>query len=84
MNTEKLMAAVQKASEIRLPVFVVKYYESERGWGSSTWYTGFKSPEEAKSAVLKTNERNTESRAPDYYITATYMGEMDEVPKDDE
>lgn len=54
---------------------VVRYYESERGWGSDTWETAYDSYEEAMKWVNETNEKFMgKDFAPDYYIRATYVG----------
>ncbi len=61
--------------------YVVRYRDSERGWGSETWFRGFDSENEAKEAVRDTNARNTASTAPDYYIQAYYEGFMKTIPE---
>lgn len=55
----------------------VKYYESERGWGSDSWTTDYATQKEAEDMVEETNKKYcSEASAPDYYITATYIGEV--------
>lgn len=54
----------------------VKYYESERGWGSDSWNTDYPTQLEAENATNETNAKNVSTHAPDYYITATYIGEV--------
>lgn len=54
----------------------VSYYESERGWGSDSWVTDYDTQLEAETAVAETNAKNVEKYAPDYYMTAIYVGEI--------
>lgn len=54
----------------------VSYYESERGWGSDSWYKDYETQVIAENAVAETNSKNVEKYAPDYYLTATYVGEV--------
>lgn len=62
---------------------VVKYRDSERGWGSETWYTPYDSYEEALEKVNSCNAKNSKSEVPDYYIQAEYIGILheDEIPE---
>ncbi|EJB4242347.1 hypothetical protein MT068_001419 [Salmonella enterica] len=60
---------------------IVKYTESERGWGGEIWYNSFDSEEEARMEVRDVNGRLPKDHVPDYYIQAEYMGEMDTIPK---
>lgn len=59
---------------------VVKYFESERGWGGEIWYVGYDTEQEADQAVDKCNRDLPEGYVPDYYIVATYEGLMEKVP----
>lgn len=55
----------------------VNYYESEKGWGSDSWNTDYSSQAEAEEWVEKTNKLYcSSSQTPDYYIKATYVGEV--------
>lgn len=62
--------------------YVVKYTESERGWGGEVWYTPYPTEKLAKADVKKCNKDLPED-TPDYYIIAEYVGEMEEkdIPK---
>lgn len=61
---------------------VVKYTESERGWGGEIWYQGFDTEDQAIDAITSCNKDNPESYVPDYYICAEYVGVTDkEIPK---
>lgn len=53
---------------------IVKYIESERGWGE-IWHRGFDTIEEANAAVTECN-KDLPEETPDYYIVARYLGEM--------
>lgn len=59
---------------------VVKYFESERGWGGETWYVGYDTEKEADRAVDECNRDLPAGPAPDYYIVATYEGSMEKIP----
>lgn len=59
---------------------VVKYYESERGWGSETYYRSFETEQEARLAVHEVNSKNTAKEAPDFYVVASYEGIKDKLP----
>jgi hypothetical protein len=62
-------------------VYRVKYTESERGWGQDTWHTDFPSYAEAMYHVNHCNETLTDSKVPDVYIRADYVGPISvEVP----
>lgn len=52
-------------------IWVVKFRESERGWGSDTWTTWYDSLEEARKVVSDTNKNNPVGHVPDYYICAS-------------
>ncbi|AKO61405.1 hypothetical protein [Salmonella phage vB_SalS_ABTNLsp9] len=60
---------------------IVKYTESERGWGGEIWYRGFDSEEEARAEVHDTNKNLPKDHVPDYYIQAKYDGVKDKVPE---
>lgn len=60
---------------------VVKYIESERGWGGEIWHRGFDTKEEADAAIADCN-KDLPEETPDYYIVAQYLGEMAEIPGD--
>ncbi|ACB97510.1 hypothetical protein AGC_0067 [Escherichia phage Eps7] len=60
---------------------IVKYTESERGWGGEIWYRGFDSEEEARAEVHDTNKNLPKDHVPDYYIQAEYIGVKDKVPE---
>jgi hypothetical protein len=52
---------------------IVKYRESESGWGGETWYRPFDTMEEAAAAIQECNEPYRDIKfAPDYYIIASY------------
>ena len=55
-------------------VFIVNYYESERGWGNDTWDREFDTQEEAMAAVEDCNKDNPLDHVPDHYIVAKYVG----------
>jgi hypothetical protein len=55
-------------------VFVVEYFESERGWGSDSWTREFDTQKEATEAVAHCNQDNPTDHVPGYYIVATYAG----------
>lgn len=59
---------------------IVKYTESERGWGGEVWFRGFDTKEEAEEEIFDTN-KNLPDEVPDYYIMATYEGEQEKVPE---
>jgi len=52
---------------------IVRYYESERGWGGEIWYRRFSTKEEALGEVEDCNNRLPDE-CPDYYIFASYEG----------
>lgn len=52
---------------------IVKYYESERGWGGEIWYRRFPDLMSALLAIEDCNKDNP-ATAPDYYIVASYEG----------
>lgn len=62
-------------------MFVVKYTESERGWGGEVWYRSFDTESEAKEEVLNTNRTLPKNGVPDYYIMAQYIGECNSLPE---
>ena len=45
--------------------------ESERGWGSDSWYQFFDSYEEAYSSYMEINKDNPTDHVPDYYMVAS-------------
>ena len=52
---------------------IVKYVESERGWGGEIWYRPFNTKAEADAAIFECNEPYKDIKhAPDYYIIASY------------
>jgi hypothetical protein len=51
-------------------IWVVKFRESESGWGSDTWTIWYDSLEEARKDVRDVNKKNPVGRVPDYYICA--------------
>lgn len=55
--------------------YLVDIIESERGWGQKVDETlEFDSKEEAIEYCKKYNSKNTEERAPDWYMYASYRG----------
>lgn len=60
---------------------IVKFRESESGWGSETWFRGYDTEEEAKAAEKLVNDKNTAKTAPPIYTTAHYEGVSDTVPE---
>lgn len=56
-----------------MTTYIVKYYESERGWGGETWYRRFSTKEEAEEAIVDCN-KDLPKDTPDYYIVASYVG----------
>ena len=61
-------------------IYRVHMMESERGWGQDYWTEDFATREEAELRMKTVNDRNTEARAPDYYIQANKI-EVVEVKK---
>lgn len=59
---------------------VVKYTESERGWGGEVWYTAFETELEAFDAIEECN-KDLPKETPGYYIIASYEGKMEVLPK---
>lgn len=57
--------------------FRVEYMESERGWGQNYWSTDYDTYEEAKEMFDSCNAQNTSLTAPDYYIMALEIKEVD-------
>jgi hypothetical protein len=59
--------------------FKVELREYERGWGNSLFDTlYFDNEAEARQYVLEYNLKyNNESRVPDYYIRADYVGRVE-------
>lgn len=56
----------------------VKFYESERGWGSDTWTRDYPNESEALKAVIECNQKYMgQCSTPDYYIKATYIGAVE-------
>lgn len=55
----------------------VHYYESERGWGSDRWTSDFDTREKAQKAFDECNAKNPPGPAPDYYIIATKIEEIE-------
>jgi hypothetical protein len=60
---------------------VVKYTESERGWGGEVWYRGFNTKDEAIAEVEDTNKDLPEVGVPEFYIIANYHAKLPSVPK---
>lgn len=60
---------------------VVKFTESERGWGGEVWHQSFDTKDAAEEAVFKCN-KDLPKETPNYYIVAKYIGELHELPKD--
>lgn len=61
---------------------VVKYRDSERGWGGEVWFTTYPTKEAAETAVIEIDQRyGGKTIVPDYYMVAEYMGDIAEVPK---
>ena len=56
-----------------MKTYVVKFTESERGWGGEVWYNRYSSEVEALKAVEDCN-KDLPDQAPDYYIIADYIG----------
>lgn len=64
--------------------YIVKYTESERGWGGEIWYRRFIDKEAALEAVYDCNKDLPSTHTPDYYIQAEYIGiDEDNNPKYD-
>lgn len=59
---------------------IVKYTESERGWGGEVWYRDFDNKEVALNEIKEVNA-DLPTTTPDYYILAEYVGEMLNLPK---
>ena len=45
--------------------------ESERGWGSDSWYQFYDSYEEAHASYMEINKNNPTDHVPDYYVVAS-------------
>lgn len=61
---------------------VVKFTESERGWGGEVWFNTYRSESEAMDVVRDCNKNyDGDLPTPDYYIIANYLGVMDVIPK---
>ena len=61
---------------------IVKYTESEAGWGGEVWFVSKGTREEALEAVQDCNKDYDRSKpTPSYYIIASYEGEMSSVPR---
>lgn len=60
---------------------VVKYTESEAGWGGEVWFASFNTYTKALEAVKECNIGYDSSKpTPSYYILASYEGEMTSLP----
>jgi hypothetical protein len=57
----------------------VLWEEHDRWSRPEDWVKYFETEEEARAAAKETNDRNTETYAPDYYVTATYKGIVDVI-----
>lgn len=57
-------------------VYRVLCIERERGWGMDEWTVDLDTEEEAIEATKEYNARNIAPVAPDYYITASYIGKV--------
>ena len=56
----------------------VDFVESERGWGSERYSNYYDTGPEARDIVKETNDKYcSTSYVPDFYITATYFGEVE-------
>ena len=63
---------------------VVKFRESDSWSGVvEIWHRGYDTEEEARLAAHNVNKHNTAKTAPDVYTTASYLGPMAELPKDE-
>lgn len=51
-------------------IWKVYVRESERGWGSDSWYQFFDSYEEAYASYMEINKDNPTDYVPDYYTVA--------------
>lgn len=60
---------------------IVKFRESEAGWGGEVWFKGFDTFEQAQAAVDRCNKDLPDDHVPDFYICAYYEGEKDSVPE---
>lgn len=60
---------------------IVKFTESERGWGGQVSFIGYDTMEEAKDIVAEQNKDLPTDHVPDYYCFAEYEGEADTVPE---
>jgi len=57
----------------RKVLYKVRFTESERGWGSKSWWDYFETYQKAREAIDECNKRNQQDwdnthRVPDYYI----------------
>ena len=64
--------------KITKPLYKVELTEYERGWGSKHWDTKFFDNEaEARAwANAYNNEHNNLPEAPDWYVSASYVGRV--------
>lgn len=60
---------------------IVKFLESEIGWGGEIWFVGYDTLKDAMEAVQLCNKGLSRTTTPNNYIVAEYYDEMDSVPK---
>lgn len=61
---------------------IVKFTESERGWGGEVWFNAYETMREAQLTIEECNKDYDSSKpTPSYYIIASYHGEGEEAPK---
>ena len=61
---------------------IVKYRESERGWGGEVWYIEFDNKDAALKSVEECNSNCPVDYVHDFYIVAEYIGELSKTPSD--
>ncbi len=55
----------------------VQMYESERGWGSDSWYSYFDEEDQARRFYHENLPPQTASTVPDYYIISRKLEKFD-------
>lgn len=73
-NAKETFEKCNKILEKIEPKHMVKFIESERGWGGEVWYIPFDDKESAMARVNECNADNPTSHVPDYYNQANYHG----------
>lgn len=54
--------------------YIVRFTESECGWGTDTWDSEYSTEKEAREAAEEVNSKNTAKIVPNIYTTAQYVG----------